>query len=137
MGVAFPHPCSYAAIQVDPVASVAHLNDENALAAARALYSRTYLVYIDHSLPFPGRPWYGFTVRPVGTSLRTPEVKDCITEDMCTPIFPNQRHPSNREPLHTRPAFPYSNCYHWFSPELDVRVHARPEGFDTDRAIVL
>ena len=46
MGVAFPHPCSYAAIQVDPVASVAHLNDENALAAARALRPRTYLVYI-------------------------------------------------------------------------------------------
>ena len=46
MGVPFPHPCSYAAIQLDPVASVEHLDDEKALAAARSIRPKTYLVYI-------------------------------------------------------------------------------------------
>ena len=42
-----PMPHRYAAIRMDPVAMVEHLDDPLALAAARAIEARTYLVYIE------------------------------------------------------------------------------------------
>ena len=47
--MAFPLPDSYAAIRVDPVASVEHLNDEKALAAARAMCPKTYITHVSLS----------------------------------------------------------------------------------------
>ena len=40
-------PHRYAAIRMDPVAMVEHLDDPLASAAARAMEARTYLVYIE------------------------------------------------------------------------------------------
>ena len=42
-------PCdrSFAVIRMDPVAMVEHLNDAEALASARALRPKSYVVYID------------------------------------------------------------------------------------------
>ena len=42
-----PSPDSYAVVRLDPVAMVEHLNDREALASARAMKPKTYLVYID------------------------------------------------------------------------------------------
>ncbi|TFK83906.1 hypothetical protein K466DRAFT_474879, partial [Polyporus arcularius HHB13444] len=128
-----PTTYSYAVIRMDPVAMVEHL-DEEALNSAKLLRPKSYVAYIDcdHSLPFPGVPWYGFNVRLVAPSLPSADEERCITPDMCTPIFPNTTHPHGRPPLNPEPSgsFPYTNCYHWPDLELDVRVLARPEGFD-------
>ncbi len=62
-----------------------------------------------------------------------------MTSDLCTPIFPNVTHPLGRRPLVAEPpgSFPYNNCYHWPDMELDVRVLARPEGFDRKKMVRL
>lgn len=64
-------------------------------------------------------------VHLIGPGLR-PEVPElCITSEMCLPIFPNTFHPSGqRQPLQPRPMFPFTNCYHWFGPDMlmDIRV---------------
>ena len=41
-----PVESRFAVIRIDPVASVAHLNDPEATEAAKALESKCYLVYI-------------------------------------------------------------------------------------------
>lgn len=43
----YPTTYSYAAIRIDPVAMVEHLNDVEALAAARLIRPKSYVVYID------------------------------------------------------------------------------------------
>ncbi|KAJ8501795.1 hypothetical protein ONZ51_g349 [Trametes cubensis] len=124
---------------MDPVAMVEHLDDPLALAAARAIEARTYLVYIEEELelPFPGKPWYQFCVCPIGTSLRLADPENRITSDMCIPIHPNERHPGGRPGVVTEPEFPYDNCYHWIDFRIYVRVRARPEGFEGGNAIRL
>ncbi|KAI1790357.1 hypothetical protein LXA43DRAFT_1095508 [Ganoderma leucocontextum] len=131
-----PAPGVYAAIRMDPTAMVAHL-DARALEEAQEIRPKTYLVLaaFDLSFPFPGRPWYGYNVWPVGPSLRAVDEKRCLEPDMCVPIFPNETHPAGRPPAHPDSAFPYDNCYHWAAMDLDVRVHAREEGFDNTRAV--
>ncbi|KAI0740873.1 hypothetical protein C8Q76DRAFT_709310 [Earliella scabrosa] len=134
-----PNPGTYGVIRMDPVAMVQHLNDPEAMAAAQAMQPKSYLVYLEHilALPFPGQPWFPFTVLVVGPGLRPPNEEECITADMCTPIFPNLAHPTGRASLRTEPTFPYSNCAHWQCPELNVRICARDEGFDDGLAIKL
>ena len=41
-----PNESRFAVIRIDPVASVAHLNDSEATEAAKSLESKCYLVYI-------------------------------------------------------------------------------------------
>ena len=41
-----PNKSRFAVIRIDPVASVAHLNDAEATEAAMALESKCYLVYV-------------------------------------------------------------------------------------------
>ena len=41
-----PNESRFAVIRIDPVASVAHLNDPEVTEAAKALKSKCYLVYI-------------------------------------------------------------------------------------------
>ena len=148
---------AYAAIRMDPTAMVAHL-DAQAAEEAQEIRPKTYLVltafvclpsfsqvyvnvahtpYQDLSLPFPGREWYTYNVRPVGPSIRAVHEKRGFESDMCVPIFPNEAHPTGRPPVHPSSDFPYDNCYHWAAMDLDVRVSSREEGFDNARAIRL
>ena len=41
-----PNESRFAVVRIDPVASVAHLNDSVATEAAKALESKSYLVYV-------------------------------------------------------------------------------------------
>lgn len=43
-----PNASWYAVIRMDPVATVRHLNDPVATAAAEALSPKKYLVYLEH-----------------------------------------------------------------------------------------
>lgn len=101
------------------------------------LTSRSRRAPQDLSLPFPGKPWYSFSISLLATTLREPDEGRGITAEMCIPIAPNDRHPLGREALQTAPPFPFSHCYHWLSMQTDVRVRARAEGFDSDKAIKL
>ncbi|KAJ8463624.1 hypothetical protein ONZ51_g10139 [Trametes cubensis] len=137
-----PSPGSYAVIRMNPVEMVRHLDDPQALLEAQAMRPKSYLVYLVYelALPFPDQPWYRFEVQPIATSLRLEDKARGITPDMCIPIFPNNSHPSGREPLRPYPEglFPYSNCYHWFEAKaVNVRVRARPEEFDETGAVKL
>ncbi|RDX46964.1 hypothetical protein OH76DRAFT_1321749, partial [Lentinus brumalis] len=126
-----PEDETFAVIRMDPVAMVRHLNDPEALRAAQALSTRSYLVYLhcDSVLPFPGKPWYGFTVYLVGPCL-PPHDCDFMTSEMCIPIFPNASHPEGREPVRPQPVFPFDNCYIWSGLNMKIRVCSEPDGFD-------
>lgn len=57
---------------------------------------------------------------------------------MCTPIYPNDKHPAGREPLRPEKPFPYTNCYHWCNAlDIEIRVLPRPELFNEEQAIKL
>ncbi|KAI0365070.1 hypothetical protein BV20DRAFT_955007 [Pilatotrama ljubarskyi] len=136
-----PNPGTYAVIRIDPVAMVEELklDDAEALSAAKAMHTKSYLICLDYDLelPFPGRPWYGYGSYPVAPCLRPEEPDRGLTSDMSVAIYPNQNHPTGRPPVHPEPAFPYGNCYHWVSFSIDIRVRARPELFDESRAVNL
>ncbi|KAI0664046.1 hypothetical protein C8Q70DRAFT_215546 [Cubamyces menziesii] len=136
-----PSPGAYAVIRLNPVEMVRHLQDQDALAQARAMRTRTYLIYLhrEMALPFPDQPWYRFEILPIAPCLRPSDDARGITPDMCVPIYPNTSHPSGRTPLHPEPEglFPYNNCYSWFETKATVRVRSRPEEFDETHAVTL
>ncbi|RPD71470.1 hypothetical protein L226DRAFT_573942 [Lentinus tigrinus ALCF2SS1-7] len=128
---------SFVVIRMDPVAMVRHLNDPEALRAAEALSSQSYLVYLyEHKrLGIWGpEPWYPFDIHLIGPCLRPAHREQCITSDMCTPIYPNSDHPSGRAPVHTEPPFPFDNCYFWSGLKMQIRVCPQEEDFDWDVA---
>ncbi|OJT08376.1 hypothetical protein TRAPUB_715 [Trametes pubescens] len=153
-------PC-YAVIRMDPVAMVKKLDDPEALKAARAMAPQSYVVYLTHvirqltsshvlyfvlikaclqepELPFPNKPWYRYELNVIAPSLCEEDAARGITADMCTPIYPNNKHPAGREPLRPEKPFPYTNCYHWCNAlEIEIRVLPRPELFNEDQAIQL
>ncbi|KAL1945508.1 hypothetical protein VTO73DRAFT_2359 [Trametes versicolor] len=132
-----PSPGAYAAIRINPVEMVRHLQDDTALRAAGALQTKTYLICLEleMDLPFPDKPWYRFRALPIGPHLPPPNEAKGYTSDMCIPIFPNLNHPTGRAPLPSERPFPYGNCYHWIDESFVIRVRARPEGFDETNAI--
>ena len=70
----------------------------------------------------PGIKSYVFDSLLVGPGIRPSEKG--VTNDMCVPIFPATAHPSGRAPVHSEPPFPFSDCYHWFGPgmQLDILI---------------
>ena len=85
----------------------------------------------------PSNPWHGYAVKPVAPTLRVEDLPRGLTADMVVPIAPNNSHPNGRVPIHTKPAFPFSNCYFWYQYERMLRVIARPEMFDHTDAVAL
>ncbi|KAH9851159.1 hypothetical protein C2E23DRAFT_261375 [Lenzites betulinus] len=136
-----PMPCRYGTIRIDPVASAQHLNDPIAEKEAQGLRTQTYICYLEleRQLPFPDEPWYRFAVALVGPRIRPANRKQALTPDMCTPIYPNEAHPTGRVSLHPEPAFPFKNCYFWYRVGLDVRIRSKPDCglFDATHAICL
>ncbi|KAI0364947.1 hypothetical protein BV20DRAFT_955204 [Pilatotrama ljubarskyi] len=134
----FPLPGRFGVIQMDPVAMVEPLGDEEALHLAKAIQTRKYLAYLlcNMELPWPNRPWYGYYILPIGPTLRSEVPEKAITADMCVPIAPNVAHPSGRPPVVTEPPFPFSNCYYWVDSETRVRVRSGIE-FDEAHAVCL
>ena len=60
-----------------------------------------------------------------------------ITSDMCIPIFPATQHPAGRHPVHAQPAFPFSNCYHWFGPEMMFSLRVKTAQFPSESTAVI
>ncbi|RPD52666.1 hypothetical protein L227DRAFT_441155 [Lentinus tigrinus ALCF2SS1-6] len=134
-----PHSRTYAAIRMEPEATVEALDDPEATAEARSMSPKTYLVFVDMflSLPWPQSRYFEYLLSPIAPRLRAEDPRLGFTPDMTVPIFPNKPHPSaGREPVHTDPEFPFSNCYHWIGYYVKVCVRARPrELFDHGEAV--
>ncbi|KAI0629528.1 hypothetical protein C8Q77DRAFT_292120 [Trametes polyzona] len=135
-----PDPLWYAVIRIDPMATVKALDDPVATAAAQAMSTKPYLVFLRRvrlGLPFPNKPWYRYTISVIAPCVRDPHEAKGYTPDMCVPIYPNTSHPTDRRPVRPEEPFPFHNCYHWLEMDMDVRVLARPEWFDRHKAIKL
>ncbi|KAI0629490.1 hypothetical protein C8Q77DRAFT_291327 [Trametes polyzona] len=135
-----PAPRRYAVIQMDPVGMVKHFRDPYVIAAAHAIPTQKYLVYLllPKGLPDPTEPWYEFSLDFVGTSLRAEDKKRGVTPDMVIPIYPNTSYPNaKRPPVRSHPTFPFPNCYHWVDTECTVRIRREPMWYDDDHAFKL
>ncbi len=153
-------PCyyTYAIIRMDPRAMVEGLDDPHACEEVESMLApQKYLVFLDtvrdrtlgssvhaHNqlpqivgIPWPDRPLYEYLISPIAPCLRKEDPEMCFTRDMAMPIYPNTSHPHQRQPIHTDPQFPFSNCYHWLDYRMRVHVRARAEMFDHSKAIML
>ncbi|RDX48665.1 hypothetical protein OH76DRAFT_1483752 [Lentinus brumalis] len=133
----YPSLPAYAALRMDAVATVRSVlgANEESLEAARAIRPKTYLVYMDVTLPPPAKPWFCYSVMPVAPSLPPDDLAG--SRAMCVPIAPNTIHSEARIPVKTQPSFPLPNCYHWDDTALTVGIRVRPEGWDLEEATTL
>ncbi|KAH9918397.1 uncharacterized protein BXZ73DRAFT_53002, partial [Epithele typhae] len=137
-----PQAYMYAVARIDPVSMVQHLNDPFALEAAKqmALRTKTYLIYINQclALPLGIERWFLFKVTGIATSPPPPCEAECRGPETSVPLFPNDAHPTGREPLKTDPSpFPFHDCFHWPLKAMPIRVLPRPDGWNRSRAIRL
>ncbi|KAI0629493.1 hypothetical protein C8Q77DRAFT_1140662 [Trametes polyzona] len=132
-----PGSLQYAIMRIDPVSTVAHFADADALKDAQALNTKKYLVYLDHAndLPLPTSQWFEFQVSPIGTTLHPEDPARGVTANMAIPISPNLHHPGGRAPVRTLTPFPFGNCYHWAENMLTVRVRRNFDLYDDSAAV--
>ncbi|KZP23961.1 hypothetical protein FIBSPDRAFT_822701 [Athelia psychrophila] len=122
----FPARSSYVTIKLDPVKSVASVEDEEATSAAEKLSAKTYVGFVvgrrdGHDIePIPIQ---AFQVRMLRPGLPRARPEEFFTSDMCIPVFPNTDHPS-RAPLQPIPAIPWANAYHAAFDRVILRVGA-------------
>ncbi|KAI0690769.1 hypothetical protein C8T65DRAFT_745680 [Cerioporus squamosus] len=124
-----PLPRNYAVAQIDLPASLRGLGKldskaKNALRTIRCLKS-IIMLHTANGLPNPRIPDCKYFVYVVGPGLRPEDPEQCYTADMCMPIFPNTYHPTGRPPVRTVPEFPFSNCYHWFGPDISLMLRVK------------
>ncbi|KAF7289839.1 hypothetical protein MIND_01358300 [Mycena indigotica] len=113
-----PRMGTFAVLRIDPVASVAHLDDPEATAAASTLFNQDYVVYSLRPSGLPN-PYTEFRdARPAFVMQGTPQdlPDKCIEAGMSIPIAPQtltvDEHPSHREPLMPTPnPLPWPDCY--------------------------
>ncbi|KAI0364945.1 hypothetical protein BV20DRAFT_1004902 [Pilatotrama ljubarskyi] len=139
MKVFCPLPRRFAVIQMDPVGMVKHFDDPIALAAARAMRPKKYLVYLQMPLELstPTKPWFRYEVCPIGTTLRPEDKDQGITSDMVIPIYPNVSNARGRSPIRTETPFPFPNCYHWIRNRFVVRIRRKAVRYDDACAVRL
>lgn len=92
-------------------------------------------------LPFPDDTTFKYASQLIGPGLRPEDPARCLTSEMCLPIFPNTYHPSaDREALQPRTGpFPFSNCYHWFGPDMvfDMRLWNNGQSYTAEERVSL
>ncbi|KZV69660.1 hypothetical protein PENSPDRAFT_725887 [Peniophora sp. CONT] len=119
---------------IDPVASVAHL-DELARQAACKLRPQRYIAFVMemHGLSIGNEPVnaQGFTFVRQGPPRATRPGQP-VFRDYCIPILPNTKHPTGRKPLKPAQPLPWQDCYIDTSPDFnftEVRVSAAPRDY--------
>ena len=89
--------------------------------------------------PSSDDPYAKFTISVVGPRLRPANPDLGYTSDMCVPVYPNERHPDKHhgpvrpqspDPDSVHQPFPFSDCYHWFGPDVQLCVRVRPAELD-------
>ncbi|TFK84700.1 hypothetical protein K466DRAFT_526956, partial [Polyporus arcularius HHB13444] len=125
-------PNQFAVLRIDPVAMVEPLRDPQALAEARAMKPKKYLMYLSMpmDLPSPASSWCRYGTDPVASTLRPADPRQGIAPDMVMPIAPNTQHLRGRPALTPQPSFPFNNCFFWMDSMILLRVKVRKEGYD-------
>ncbi|VDB88603.1 unnamed protein product [Peniophora sp. CBMAI 1063] len=124
----------FVVLSVDPVASVAHL-DNIARRAARKLPVHTFLALTmtGYGLPLESKPFTSFRIALVRQGLPTALDPPWDTSDMCYPILPNVSHPTGRETIRPLHPLPFPNCYFEtttpFLSHLRCRVTTAPRDY--------
>ncbi|KZV65604.1 hypothetical protein PENSPDRAFT_124991 [Peniophora sp. CONT] len=125
-----PGAGDFVVLSIDPVASVAHLDDV-ARKAAKRLRTRRYVGLILQGLAMEDLPANQFVFSFVRKGLPPTSPPDSFS-DMCIPILPNTYHPTNVEPLRPLHPLPWQDCYISFTNQLnyrDLRVKTTPRDY--------
>ncbi|EEB89714.1 hypothetical protein MPER_12158 [Moniliophthora perniciosa FA553] len=112
--VILPSPEHFVVVQLDPVDSVAHLDNPELTEACRRLTNKKYLAFVADraGLFWPDIPYYGYTFYFVHQGLKyKDEDQQPIDPAMCTPVLPNTSHPFGRAPLDPGQPLPWNDCY--------------------------
>ncbi|KAF7289775.1 hypothetical protein MIND_01351500 [Mycena indigotica] len=128
-----PQDGAFAILRIDPIASLAHLNDPEALKAAESMEFHDYVVFVPGTREMR-HPMISFRAEVVEFLVQglPPDVPSlCIDSAMSIPIFPtsHSQHPGSREPLRTLKPLPWGDCY--LSPFLRETVRC-PTVITTD-----
>jgi len=108
---AIPSHGDFVVLSVNPVASVAHL-DNIARIAAQEISTRKYLavIYEGYGLPIHTKPTNSHDVAFIRRGFPN-HLTRFDTIDMCIPVWPNTTHGQLREPVHPVQPLPWSDCY--------------------------
>ncbi|KAJ7042922.1 hypothetical protein C8F04DRAFT_1390313 [Mycena alexandri] len=130
-----PALASFVVITIDPVATVAALNDPIATAAAQQMVPKKYVGYVSKAInAFDSKAKYHtYAVQLTSPTIPAACEDGCITAEMYTPVSPAPPHPDGREPLRLRKAFPWIGWQPSFMRSV-VRV---PVKLEDDAAAVL
>ncbi|KAJ7070238.1 hypothetical protein B0H15DRAFT_119068 [Mycena belliarum] len=131
-----PKPAAFVVIRIDPVATVATLNDPLATAAAKKLPSKQYVAYVSKAInAFDWKvPHHTYAIHLASPAVPEPCEADGIGADMYTPVLPAATHPLGRAPLRTTKPLPWP-CYQPSFMRSVVRVPVRLE--DDASAVLL
>ncbi|KAJ7053302.1 hypothetical protein C8F01DRAFT_1089658 [Mycena amicta] len=122
-----PSSGAFAVLRIDPVASLAHLQDPAALQAAENVQFNDYIVYvgINHHPRHPTVPFHNENVKFVvqGTPVDIPDQH--IEASMFIPIFPasGEDDPNSPRALVPEGEFPWPDCF--LSPFLSATVRTK------------
>ncbi|KAK7058401.1 hypothetical protein VNI00_002035 [Paramarasmius palmivorus] len=121
-----PSPLSLVVLQFDPVASAAHLDNQELSAACEKMKTTKYLAYVSNvdGLQWPHVPYHCWDIYFVFQGLRQRNEEKAIDPEMSMPILPNSGSPAhqalNREPLDFGRPLPWKDCY--ISPFIRTSV---------------
>ncbi|TFK70199.1 hypothetical protein BDN72DRAFT_766907, partial [Pluteus cervinus] len=103
---------TFVVFTLDPVATVKHLKDAEALKAARRMKPKTYLAYVNKAWSWDfSLPYQVYDIILLAHGLPERDAQSGIEPDMCTPVAPATFHPSGRDPLQPSRPLPFENCY--------------------------
>ncbi|KAK0234043.1 hypothetical protein IW262DRAFT_1505767 [Armillaria fumosa] len=119
-----PHLGEYVILQIDPVASLAGLDDPKATEACKALMFRKYVACVTWIVPpFHGAEYISvsFTLVSIGIGDGVPA--KFLLPEMSIPIHPNTSHPLSRPSLMPSKNLPWKRCYQ--STQLGSEVRCK------------
>ncbi|KAJ7756315.1 hypothetical protein B0H16DRAFT_1886061 [Mycena metata] len=93
-------------ITIDPVATVAALNDPIATAAAQGMAPKKYVGYAINAFDSKAE-YHTYAIQLTSPTIPVACEDEGITAEMCTPVSPAPPHSDGREPLRSRKALPW------------------------------
>ncbi|KAG5649573.1 hypothetical protein H0H81_003033 [Sphagnurus paluster] len=115
-----PANTTYVVIRLDPVGTLASLEDEETLAKAALLPSKKYVGYIN--MVHDDAQFQSVDVRLLRQGLPEDSPYEFATPEMSVPVLPNTKHPSSREPLVPSRPLPWQDCYHVSFDVVSLRI---------------
>ncbi|KAK7032309.1 hypothetical protein VNI00_013268 [Paramarasmius palmivorus] len=111
----FPLPCvrQIVALRMDPVESVAHLDNPELTAACQNICTKSYIgwVFSSHEPVSQDLPYQFFTFYLLHQGLRPADEIPGSSPEMSIPVLPNTKHPLARQPLDPGRPLPWDDCY--------------------------